>query len=54
MRVDGVGGGPLANAVATHGEAGEYIAMLVEPGLELGLALTDAADQCLLHARALR
>jgi hypothetical protein len=54
MRVDGVRGRPFANAIATHREASEYVAMFIEPGLELGLAFTDAADKGLLHARALR
>jgi hypothetical protein len=54
MRIDGVRGRSLANAIATHGEASEHIAVLVESGLELGLAFTDAADGGLLHARALR
>jgi hypothetical protein len=48
VRIDGVRGGPLANAIATDREASEHIAVLVEPGLDLGLALTNAADKGLL------
>jgi hypothetical protein len=54
VRIDAVRGGPLANAIATDREASEHVAMFVEPGLELGLALTNAADDGLLHVRALR
>ena len=45
MRLDGVGRRSLANVVVSNGEPGEDVAMLIEHGLELGLALTDAADR---------
>ena len=54
VRVDGVRRRAFPHAVEPHREAGKNIAMLIEPGLELGLAFTDAADDRLLHTRALR
>lgn len=54
MRFDAVRGGAFPNAIAADRKSGQDVAVLVELGLELSLALADAADDRLLHGRAIR